>query len=84
MKDGSSHYSGRFVIEEVTKVRDALKQAPRQRGAYWYMEFCHRFLRIFLIPGRDPGLCVQDAAFCIMFLGFWRRDVSLREKAGPK
>lgn len=41
-----------------------------------------------MIKGRQPVDIVGDAAFCIMFIGFWRRDIDLRanESAslGPK
>lgn len=65
-------------VTEVTKVRDEMLQDDEYYGIYLYVEFCHRYLRIFVIKGRSPDDIVMDAAFCIMFIGFWRRDIKLR------
>ena len=51
-----------------------------ERAHYLYIEACHRYLRCFVIPvdGTSRTLLdvVTDAAYCIMFFAFWRRDVA--------
>lgn len=78
-----------FEVRECSRVRDLLKESGETYGTYLFVEFCHRYLRIFLIHGRSPKNVIEDAAFCILFIGLWRRDIDLRSKAsagqlGPK
>lgn len=49
---------------------------------YLYIEFGHRFLRTFLFEvdgvNRTMDDLITDAAYCIMFVGFWKRDLGRR------
>lgn len=66
------------TVTEVTKVRDEMQKDDEYYGIYLFVEFCHRYLRMFVIKGITPDQIVKDAAFCIMFIGFWRRDIKMR------
>ena len=52
---------------------------------YLYIEACHRYLRCFLLPvdgtTRTLDHVITDAAYCILFFGFWRRDVARADEA---
>lgn len=64
-------------ITEVNRVRTYLLQQPHDYGTYLYVNLCHRFLRMFVIKDLTPREVVKDAAFCILFLGFWKRDLKI-------
>lgn len=44
----------------------------------------YRFLRIFLIRGRSPADIVEDCAYCMFFVVYWRRDVEQRAHTSLK
>lgn len=69
------------AVQEVTTIREKLEKMKVERGTYMFIEFAHRYLRIFLLQGQTPEQCIEDAAFCINFIGFWTRDIELRAKA---
>ena len=70
-----------FEIKETHRVRPHLLSDPRTYCSYLFVEFVHRYLRIFVIQDRAPRDIISDAVFCILFIAFWRRDISLRQKA---
>ena len=39
---------------------------------------CNRFMRVFLLRGRSPSAIVEDCAYYMAFVAFWRRDVTQR------
>ncbi|GAX85103.1 hypothetical protein CEUSTIGMA_g12523.t1 [Chlamydomonas eustigma] len=64
---------------ETNIIRKALLDSSAENyGLYLFIEFGHRYLRMLLLKGRQPIEVVKDAAFCIMFVGIWRRDIDLR------
>lgn len=66
------------VVHEVAHVREALQKDDGHYANYLYIEFCHRYLRMFVIKDRTPMEVVKDAAFCILFIGFWHRDIGVQ------
>lgn len=77
----------RLLVKEKSDVRELLKAEAKKGGpdagdyrvTYLYIDAVHRFLRIFLIKGRTPEQIIADAAYFIMFMTFWRRDLQQRE-----
>ncbi|KAK9822335.1 hypothetical protein WJX74_009162 [Apatococcus lobatus] len=51
---------------------------PEDRAGYMFLEFGHRYLRTFMMEERDMDAVLHDCAFCITFVGIWRRDVLAR------
>ena len=41
-------------------------------------------MRIFLVRSRLPIATIEDCAYCIFFLVFWRRDVEQRQRTDLK
>ena len=69
------------LLSETTVVREALCNAA-DYPTWLYINCAHRFFRIFWLKGRTPLEKVQDAAYVIMLLGFWKRDFTLRSGKG--
>ncbi|GAX85923.1 hypothetical protein CEUSTIGMA_g13339.t1 [Chlamydomonas eustigma] len=68
------------VMVETDIVRENVRSSGAENyGLYMFLEFGHRYLRMFL--ERRPIDIVKDAAFCIMFIAFWRRDIDIRARA---
>ena len=36
-------------------------------------------MRIFLLRGRSPEAIIEDCAYCMCFVAYWRRDVVQRQ-----
>ena len=64
-----------LITLQTSIIRDFLKSNADTYGTYLYVEFCHRFLRPFVIKDTTPVHAAEDAAFCIMFIGLWHRDI---------
>ena len=77
-KNGEKQRNRPSDIIETTCVRDLHRADARSYGTYMFLEFVHRYLRIFVIRGRKPRDIIKDAVFCILFIGLWRRDIKLR------
>ncbi|GAX84874.1 hypothetical protein CEUSTIGMA_g12295.t1 [Chlamydomonas eustigma] len=74
-----------YLMMETDNIRKALLSSPADNyGLYLFIEFGHRYLRMFLLKDRQPIDIIKDAAFCIMFIGFWRRDIDLRAAEADK
>ena len=73
-----SYIPSKKLAKETNHIRDALLGHTSHRSNYLFIEFCHTFTRMFVIKGLSPREIILDASFCIMFLGFWRRDVESR------
>ena len=78
---GKKQRARHFDIKETSHVRDHLLADPRDYGTYLFVEFVHRYLRIFVIQERTSRERVKDAIFCILFIAFWRRDIKIRQLA---
>ena len=60
---------------------------PEYFGNYLWVEFIHRYTRIFVVSGRTVDECIVDAGFCITFLGRWQqsiKDLPLQPNGQPK
>ena len=51
---------------------------PFQGFTCKYTACLFRFMRIFLIRGRSPAAIIEDCAYCMHFVVYWRRDVEQR------
>lgn len=62
-------------------IRRRLALTPEYRGLWWYLEFCHRFTRLFLVKGLDPREIAYGCGWCLSFLGYWHLATSVGVKA---
>ncbi|KAK9841255.1 hypothetical protein WJX74_002633 [Apatococcus lobatus] len=58
---------------EDTGIIEALDSTPDYYGLQLFLQFGHRFMRIFVIKDRSPREHAADAAWCIAFVGYWER-----------
>ena len=67
--------------ERLASLRAALLKIPEFYGTYLFMEFFHRFTRIFVVK-RSVEDSLKDVGFCLAFLGRWHQSI-VEQLNGP-
>lgn len=69
-------------IHETTKVRQQLAKQEEAGELSWgnamFIEFGHRYLRPYVVKDQPLEQIISDCVYCILFVGFWRRDIMIR------
>ena len=82
MKTSGAHVKRSFLVCKNTMLLPGLSDAKadiiRLNAMFYRAASCCRYLRTFMMEEQDVDAILKDCAFCITFVGIWRRDVLAR------
>jgi hypothetical protein len=72
------------VVVEDRTILHAFAGDADYRGLHLFLQFCHRFARIFLIRTLSPSEMLYECGWCLAFIGYWDMSVTHSKKETKK